>query len=69
MERVFRVVRKFKEETEKGWKYGVRLTNDNKDSLTLYFDVESQVDSFQIDDSLVVKLVNPQKTLTETVPA
>lgn len=66
MERSFRVVRRFKEETDKGWKYGIRLSNTRGDSLILYFDSESDIDSFQIQDDLVVKVANPQKTLTES---
>lgn len=65
MDRKFRVVRKFKEETEKGWKYGIRLSNVGGNNLTLYFDSESEMDSYQIQDDLAVKILNPQTTLVK----
>lgn len=63
LERRFVVVRKFTEETEKGLKYGIRLSNDEGDNLVLHFKSESDLDGFEIGDNLTVKVVNPQTTV------
>jgi len=60
VKRKFRVVRKFKEETDKGWKFGIRLANIEGDSFKIMLDSESELSDYHIQDELLVEIVNPQ---------
>jgi hypothetical protein len=63
MERKMRVVRKAKEETAKGFKFALRLSNPANESVVLFFDSEKELEGYKIQDDVVVKIESPQTKL------
>jgi hypothetical protein len=58
-----KVLQKQKVETGKGYKYALKLGDKKGDSLTILVDEEEQLDAYEINDSISVKVSRAQQQL------
>jgi len=63
MEREFRVTRKARVQSNKGFKYELTLSNIKGDLVKVQFDEEKELEPYQIQDIINVKITKPQTKL------